>query len=474
MKIALIFPKVAYSPQDVFEIDGYARIMHGYPPLSLAYVAAIIEKAGHQARIIDANIVPLGIGGIVREIKKFSPDLLGFTVTTITFHETCRWIEGIKKQVALPVMVGGALVGLYPREIMQQRVIDYACIGPAIDLLPRFLTALENKQDYSGISGLCFRKGDTVVVNEQGDDAGGIERLPFPARHLLPNDRYGSPFSRRKNFTALVTAQGCRFGCLYCCLPGKPSMRSAGDVVGEIEECYRSFGVRDIDIYDSVFTAGRERVIDICCGIRKKRLSISWNARTHINLIDRHVLEEMAGSGCRMLMYGIESIDPEILRQLGRAAVTAAQIKEAVALTKKAGIAAFGFFMLGAPGETRATMQRTLEASRSLGFDLVQFSRLTVIPGTPLYETYRSAHHRDYWKDFILRANGRQEHPFLETDLPPRLVAQNVKKAMFRFYFRPGRLCVLLLSIRDIRQLFLYLGAGLSMLGSRMKIGRGR
>ena len=97
MRIALIYPKFDKYQKKSFGIGGYEQIMR-YPPLSLAYVAAIIKKAGHEAIIIDGNILNLGLSEVIKKIKDFSPDLLGFTVTTSSFHNVTFWV-GLEKKV---------------------------------------------------------------------------------------------------------------------------------------------------------------------------------------------------------------------------------------------------------------------------------------------------------------------------------------------------------------------------------------
>lgn len=465
MKIALIYPKLYGYQERPFGIGGYARIMLGYPPLSLAYVAAIIKRAGHEAIIIDGNILNLGLKEVVKKIKDFSPDLLGFSVTTSTFHNVTSWIRAIKKIINAPVIAGGALLDLYPREIMQYKEIDYAVIGTGIDSIPELLKVLSDKGNLSSVPGLCFRRGDEVILNEREQSAENISELPFPARELLPNHKYYSPFSLKKNFTALITSRGCLFKCAYCCLPGELQLKKAEDVIEEMAECYYRFDIKDIDIYDTIFTADRERAVNICRGIRRRGLDFAWATRTHINYVDKELLEEMAASGCGMIMYGIESTDQAVLKNLKRPIVPVNKIKDMVRLTKKAGISAFGFFMLGTPGETYSTIDNTVRFSKKSGFDFVQFSRLIIIPGTRLYKEYLNGHKQDHWRGFVL--DSKQGFPVIaETLLPQDVIMRYVKNGNMGFYLHPLRIIRIILNLKSLRQLINYIKAGMSMLFS--------
>ncbi len=464
MKIALIYPRL-YKYHESFGIGGYERIMLGYPPLSLAYVAAIIKKAGHEVIIIDGNILDLDLNKIIKKIKDFSPDLLGFNVATSTFHNVAFWIRTIKKIVNIPVIIGGALLDLYPWELMQHNEIDYAIIGNGMDSLPEFLKKFDNRSDLTNISGLCSRVGGRLIINKGKETGEDIDELPFPARELLPNYRYYSPFSVKKSFTALVTSRGCIFKCAYCCLPAKLQLRQIADVIEEMAECYYRFNIRDIDFYDSIFTVDKKRTIELCQKMREKKLDFTWTIRTHVNYVDKELLKEMSASGCRMIMYGIESADQSILKNLKRPNISASQIKDTVGLTKKAGILSFGFFMLGAPGETHSTIDNTLRFSKKLGLDFVQFSKLTIIPGTQLYKDHLSNYKEDYWRNFILNSN--QKIPIVvKTQLSFDLLMRYVKKGNLSFYLNPLQIITIALKLKSFRQLINYIKSGVNILFS--------
>ena len=465
MKIALIYPRVDRY-RELAGADGYVENMSTYPPLSLAYVAALIRQSGHEPVIIDGNILKLDLKARAGRIRSVSPDMLGFTLTAPTFGPVYGWIRRLKQIFGIPVVVGGGLLKLYPAEVMNYGEIDYAVIGSGRDTLPLFLRACERDKNFRGISGLCFREGGTPVVNEPGAAPESPDDLPFPARDLFANQLYHSPFSEKNNFTPFLTSKGCVFRCVYCYLPGDLRMRKTENVIDEMEECYHRFKIRDFDMYDAVFTADKNRTMELCGKIRERKLKISWMARTHINLVDKEVLEEMAASGCRMLMYGIESVDERILKNLGRPAIALSQFRDRIRMTRRVGISAFGFFMLGCPGETETTALRTIHASRSIGLDFAQFTRLTPIGGTPLYEKYKQTYNQDYWSGMVSGTGvGKELYP-VETALSNREIARLVRSANIGFYFRPFQICRILLRARGPRQLMNFIRAGGNILFS--------
>ncbi|MBL7196783.1 MAG: B12-binding domain-containing radical SAM protein [Candidatus Omnitrophica bacterium] len=465
MKVALIYPQIHNYP-DFTSLKTYRRNLGVYPPLSLAYVAAIIKKSGHDVIIIDAHALNLNSHDIIERIKSFSPDILGFTVTTITFHHLLSYIRTIKKEVALPILIGGALTSLYPREIMHHQEIDYTLVGEVEQSLKKFLSIYEEGKDFSQVPGFCARKGKEVIITQAANPIEDIDSVPFPARYLLPNEKYHSFISHRKNFTTMITSRGCLFRCIYCSLLKKLQLRSVKNVVDEIEECYTCYGIRDIDFYDATFTVDRNRTINICQEITKRKLDINWAVRTRVDLIDRDLLWEMAKAGCKTVMYGIESSDPTILRRLGRAVIDTKQIRDVIRWTNKARISALGFFMLGAPGETVNSINDTIQFSKQSNLDYAQFTKITPFPGTELYEEYKKEHHKeDYWRHVIFEGTKAERiFPLVGTNLSTQTVLKYVKKAHLKFYLRPLYLIKILSKIKSIKRLFRFTKAAIDLI----------
>lgn len=437
MKIALVFTplKLERNWSTLVFQDKHIGIM---PPLSLAYVAAIAEKSGHKVIIIDAVAESLSLDDIIARINHFSPDILGFTITTYGFHQTLSWIKKIKDKVRLPAMVGGWHLSLYPEETMAHEAIDYALIGEAENSLPSFLKAIEMKKPLNDVPGLVYRENSRIVINPVVNFPEHIDRAPFPARHLLKNERYFNILSRIKNFTVMLSARGCPYRCIFCDLKtNKFRMRSAINFIDEVEHNYKEFGIKEFDVYDSTFTVNKERVKLICQEINKRKLKVYWTARTRVDTVDKDLLKEMAGAGCNTIMYGIESGIPEILKVL-RKDSDIERIKNTLKWTKHAGIKTLGFFMLGSPGETYKTAIETIRFSTKLELDYVQFTRLTPFPNTEIYQMLMDDGFGDYWREFTLDPSIERELPLVRTNITSKEAMQLVRKAYLYFYFRPS------------------------------------
>ena len=420
-----------------------------FPSLSLAYVAGVAEAEGVKIQFVDANALGLSQAETAEKVKAFRPDLLAFTITTYLFYQTLEWVRGLREAVGVPTLLGGVHMGIYPEETFSHRAIDYGCTGEAEVVLPDFLRAMNGGADLSTVKGLIWRDGDRIVVNPDADMLMNVDGTPLPARHHLPNDRYFSFISQFKNFTPLITSRGCPFRCIFCEQGGlKFRGRSAVDVVDEIEECYHTYRVRELDFFDSSFTVDKRRVIAICDEIRRRKIEVVWAIRSRVDLVDDEVLDALRAAGCKRIYYGIESAVPEILATLRKKA-NVDQIRTVMAQTRKHRIDTFGYFLVGSPGETDETIRRSVRFALDLKLDYAQFSKVTPMPATELYRMLLAEGHPDYWRDYILDEKNEINIPRPGTDLTDDEVQAWTRKAYLRFYFRPSYILRAILRVRS-------------------------
>ncbi|MFC1666358.1 B12-binding domain-containing radical SAM protein [Candidatus Omnitrophota bacterium] len=437
MKVLLLYnnflPEVHWNC-----LEAQEKNMGAIPPLNLCYVASIIRKCGHEVRLIDLQVEDFSFDELVGYIKRYGPDLLGFTITTYLFHPVLDWIREIKRAVDIPVIVGGFHLSLYPLETMAHPEIDIGLIGGAEDSLGAFLSSFGKIDEYHRIEGLCYRKNGETFINKitkkiQKDP----DSIPFPSRDLLKNDLYGNFICKKKNFTAMLTGTGCPFKCKYCVSTlSKCYMRSPRNIVDEIEECYNKYDIREIDFYDQTFSINRERASEICREIIKRDIKIIWTIRTRADLIDRELLGEMKAAGLYRIMYGIESGDQRILDRLGKNEKLS-RIADTVRMTHENGITVFGFFMLGCPGETISSLKKTKRFALSMPLDEIQVTRFTLFPGTKFYEEHRTKNgSEDYWRQYVLDKKNVSAPPLMDTPFSPEEIIRYIKSMYLRFYVR--------------------------------------
>lgn len=445
MRFALIFNPFKYKIH-----EENLRIVQKYfgmfPPLSLTWVAAIARQAGHQVTIIDARTLNLTKKEVLQRVKEFKPDIMGFMMTTYMFMDTLEWIRFLKKEIPVPVVIGGYNLRVYPKASLIHPEIDFGVVEHALDTIPQLFESLEGKRKLQDVVGLVYKDNGEVVMN--ASQPVNFEDFPCPARDLLPNKLYAEFPTERKNFTVIVTSLGCPYACDFCEAGKTPyNPRSPEKVVAEIEECYLKYGIREIDIFDYDFTFDKKRVISICNLIKEKKFDILWACRSRAD-IDEEMLKVMKEAGCGRIYYGLESGSQEILNKVNKG-LTLEKIRHTMRITKSLGIKALGFFLIGAPADTRDTVKKTVRFAKELDLDYVQFSKCLAKPLTPLWKQMVKETGRDYWRDWVMAKEKDRPLPRPWTTLTNKEIDNLTKWAYLSFYTRPAFFLRAVLRVRS-------------------------
>jgi len=403
------------------------------PPLGIAYIAAVLEKAGHEVGIIDAIALNLTKEELTERILEFDPTLVGVTSMTPSFPGGLEAAQ-IAKECGAIVVIGGPHLALYPQETLSYPCIDYGVIGEGEYTLLELIEALEKKRPLLSIQGLVYKENSKIHINE-ARIVKDLDKLPFPAFHLLPMKKYSSIIGLTP-VTTMISTRGCPYRCHFCVkTPSdkKYRMRSPSNVVEEMEYVVKNWGVREIMFYDDVMTLKRDHIVGICGEILRHGLQVKWETPTRVDHVDKELLQLMHEAGCIRLRYGIESGDPQIL-ELMQKRISLERAKEVFRWTKEANIETFAYFMVGYAQETQETIKRTLSFALELNPDLVMFTAVTPLPATPLYQMAKDGalFQGDYWRDFTLRLRSdRIPYFFPETE-------KWVKRSYRSFYLRPS------------------------------------
>ncbi len=452
MKVCIVYPPFWYVDNQP-TIEAVNNNYGVYPNLSLAYVAATLVNAGHSVRFIDANALNLKKEQVLDRIKRFNPDILAFTITTYLIHQNISWIKYLKENTGLPILVGGQHMSLYPYETFTHNEIDYGIIGEAEETVVELLDALENNKDLRFIKSIIFKdKNDKVIMTQKRDVIKDLDKIPFPARYLLPNEKYYEFISQRKNFTLLMTSRGCPYKCIYCEQGGtKFRGRSAINVGDELEECYTDYNVKEVDIFDPLFTTNRKRVIEIAKDLQKRKLDIEFSVRSRVDTVDKDILSELKKAGCSRIYFGIETGNQSIMNKLNKG-IKLDQVKISVKNAQKTGIKVLGYFMFGLPGETNSTIRDTIKFAKSLNLDYVEFSKTTPLPGTGLYNLYLPELGEDYWRNFVLNSDSSKLIGRPQCNITEKELQQWIKKAYMNFYFRPSYIIKAITRLRSLEE----------------------
>jgi len=455
MRIILINPKKSGHVSKIHNL-----LQSYYPPLGLVHIGSVLEKAGHQVKIIDAEAEGLSDDIIRKRIMKFQPEFCGIHTNTWTFKSVKKLAKQIKNWFQnIKIILGGPhLVNFGELSLKECSSIDYGVVGEGEETIVDLLNNLENPQK---VKGIIYRDGK-VIKTEPRPYIENLDKLPLPAWHLLPMGKYKYTLGRRKGFAILFSSRGCPYNCIFCDSKerfGKTTRyRSVESLIEEIDLLYNQHKVREIIFYDDTFTLNKQRIYDLCQ--RLEKYNLLWECRTRINCVDYNLLKAMTKAGCYRIRFGVESGNQRILNILKKG-ITLEQARDAFKWCKELNIKTFAYCMIGNPTETEKEMEETINFVLELDPDYAVFSATRAInKGTELFKwaVENSKIEENYWERFI-KEEVKDGAPLLYPH-----TRKWVKKAYRRFYFRPSYILKTLWKCRNLRNLLIYFRIGLNIL----------
>ncbi len=384
-------------------------------PLGLACLGAMVEKAGYNTKLLDAVVEDitheenvdgkrvrygLSFEEIEKRIRKFNPCVLGITCLFSFQFENVLKIAEIAKKISpkIVVVVGGEHAGALPKEFAEEKNIDFVILGEGEISFINMLNELQGERNFSKVDGLAYIKNGKIKINPKMKFIENLDDFPLPARHLLPMEKYfeialphGLSYTQKRN-TAVMTSRGCPGKCVFCASTHFWGMRfrarSPKNVLDELEQLVKKYGVKEVSFIDDNLTADKERAMKIFQGMIDRKFNLSWCAPNGIALwtLDESLIKKMKESGCYMVDLAIESGNQEVLNKIIKKPVNLDKVREVVALLKKHGILAKALFVIGFPGETKVQIQDTFNFAKELDLDGIGIAIATPLPGSELYD----------------------------------------------------------------------------------------
>ncbi len=396
MKILMLSPPFLYRFSRTSRSPAISKGGCVYYPIWMGYATGVLEKAGHDVKLIDAPANGMDLTEVIQLTVNQKPDLIVVDTVTASFRNDASVCEQIRKYnpKAFIVMVGTHVGALPAQSLKEASSIDAVVRGEYDFVLRDLAKALERKSSLESVLSLTYRDSGGIKFTPTMSplEEEELDSMPFVSkvyeRHLRIKD-YFYPSVLFPEVT-IITGRGCKFRCTFCKFPQTLTghsyrARSVMNVVDEFEWIEKNLPeVKDIMIEDDTLTQDKERMIEISKEIIKRGLKVAWtcNARADVDL---ETLEWMKKSNCRLLCVGFESSSQKILNNIKKATVIS-RIEEFMVDTKKAGLLVHGCFMLGNKGETKQTIKDTVEWAKKLDPDTAQFFPLMVYPGTEAYQ----------------------------------------------------------------------------------------
>lgn len=364
-----------------------------FPPLGLGYIAAVLRQNSIEVKIIDALVLDLTNARICDIIIKEAPLFVGITVLTQQYTAAIALAKAIKNIASqIKIILGGAHVHFEYEEVIKEDCVDFCVRGEGEYTMLELVNTIQNNGDLRMVKGITFKdKNGDVVVNPNRDFIKNLDEIPFPARDLMPLDKYNATVSLGGGspFTAILASRGCVFGCRFCSLYSMWKVqrrRSVNNVLDEIEHVKKEYGVKYLNFVDDLLTLDNRWAIELFEGMNRRGLNdIKWDCNGHINVMSEELLRKMKKANCQCINYGIEFGNQRMLDFSGKH-FTIPQVRGTINLTNKVGIPIKGLFMMGYPTETKETLTDTINLAMSLKIDYLVVSIVAPFPGTKLYE----------------------------------------------------------------------------------------
>ncbi len=437
-----------------------------WPQVSLAQMAALLHPT-YSVAIIDAIAERLSWPAFTERLERYQPRYYLTQVTAPTL-ENDMYGTFLAKARGAKTIAFGTHVTPIPRETLRayasldfilhgepdltlRDLIDHldgrlgerpAEIARLFEKEPGYRPALSESGavELSGIRGLAWRRGDEVVLNAPRPFIADLNDLPMPLHERLPLQAYRMPLMKGP-FTFIVTSRGCTAGCTYCIkhvsYQFSVRLRSPDKILDELK-LLAGLGIHNIHMYADLFTIHREQVVELCQRIIGEGLKIRWTCNSRVDYVDAEMLQLMGRAGCWFISWGIESGNEQILRHAHKGAYPD-KAERALRWAKQAGIANWGYFIIGLPGETEATIRQTIDFAKKLPLDIALFHVAAPYPGTPFFfEVVKEGWFRPgtRWEQVDMDQGTVLDYP----GLPAERLLYWQKRAWREWAFRPGPL----------------------------------
>lgn len=456
------------------------------PPLGPMYLSSFLQSKGHHVKIIDSvverpdnyyNIEDeiscrgMNISDIIDYIQD-DVKLIGITnLFSLAFPIVRKLSREIKKAFpAVPIAIGGAHPSAKPIETIQDTCVDYVIISEGEETLNKLVENFEDEEYIQRLDGICFKKKNgELVLNPKTKFIEDLDLLPFPSRDITSLEKYyrlhETHGPSKDRWTPILSSRGCPFRCAFC-TPNlwnrRYRFRSPENVVDEIEECIKRFGIREFHFEDENLTLKKKRTIDICNEIQKRNLDIRWQTSNGIraSVTDSEMLSKMKASGCYHIAIAPESGSKRVLNEIIHKDQDLKKVKDVVRFSSAIGLKTAAYFIIGFPGETTEEVNMSIrfacELARS-GLDEAAFSKFIPLPGSELYKKLvGKGLFKDDWKSLASITNLTESVSWSE-HIPSKKLQQLGTKAYLKFYlvksfYHPALILKTILNILSFNQ----------------------
>lgn len=415
-----------------------------HPPLGLLYVGASLEEEGHDVEVLDFYFVDITIDKLKESLK--TADAVGMSVYTVNYKQAAEIASIIKKiRPDIKIIIGGPhCTFLKEKALVDIPDADISVCGEGEYAIKDVAKYLKHKKSLSNINGIYYKEKNKIKTGKPLKVIQNLNTVILPARHLVADYDYGDfpyGYSLKKKVTAMISGRGCPFKCRFCSRYSRIikewgcRLRSAENVVEELVEINKDYNT--VLMVDDNFLVDVKRAHKILDLMIEKDIKLDiFVEGARVETASKKLYKKMKKAGVVFIEYGIESGNQDVLDFYNKN-ITIKQIRRAVKLGSKAGLQTSATFILGAPIETKAHFEKTINFACSIPLDLAFFGSLHYIMGS------------DLWLEEVKKGNISKDEYCVGADVRRGLgsfTTEEIRsysiKAYKKFYNRPNYLFV--------------------------------
>ena len=360
MKIFFINPNLDSSP---------------IPNIGLAYVMSSIERY-HKVKLLDMGFHARRFEKyILDSLKQDKPDVIGFSVTSFSFHHALKIASLIRSQYPdIPLVYGGVHPTLLPEETLQNPLVDAICVGEGEDSFKEYLDKLQNNQEPKDVQGIWYKdKSNNIIRNPLRPFREDLDSLPFPNWDHWEIEKY----MLNESFIGglrILTSRGCPYSCTFCsnpairnAIPGKfYRLRSPENVIEEVKlnvKKYADKGFKRVAFGDATFGLDILHLKKLCSLYVKENLhkSLPWHCQTRADVVTKEWADTISKSGCCMVTLGIESGNDYIRRDVFKKEISDQEVVNAINNLRRNNIMFAINIIIGCHEETKESLKASLD-----------------------------------------------------------------------------------------------------------------
>lgn len=376
----------------------YNSVLKPWIPLSLLSAVTKLDREGYPCKVIDLRVNDDWENELIQALDQ-NPICVGVTSMTgsqILFALKASQI--VKKYCDIPVVWGGVHPSLFPKQTLENPLIDIVVKGEGEETFYQIVKRLESKTSMDGLPGVCYKSNGKFSENP-GRPFINLDDYSEVPYHLVNINDYLHKFFSEKKVIEIESSRGCPFSCGFCYSPAYNNHAwralSAEKVVERIKKIVDSYGIHSFHFIDDAFFINKKRANRIMSGIIKENLKVKLGFQgVRIDTFDRLNDDDillLIKAGGRFLQFGVESGSPRILKVINKEVNVEQIVVINRRLAKYPKIIPYYNFIIGFPTET----QKDLYMTTSLAWRLLTENKNAMIspfhhykpyPETPLFK----------------------------------------------------------------------------------------